>query len=86
MRSWRIRPVRQRKRVGIYGGTFDPPHNAHLILARFALKRLELDQLYIVPAKGHALKQNDLISPPAVRLEMVKAAFGRQKRIRVRNA
>ncbi len=72
-----------RMNVGIYGGTFDPPHNAHIKLVRFALKKLALDFLYIIPAKGHALKKNDRITPPEIRFELVKAAFSDQKNVRI---
>lgn len=39
-----------RTRLGILGGTFDPPHNAHLILAQHAYEQLELDKVLFVPA------------------------------------
>ena len=38
------------KKVGIFGGTFDPIHHGHLILAREAIEALRLDQLIFVPA------------------------------------
>lgn len=37
-------------RLGILGGTFDPPHNAHLILAQHAYEELDLDEVLFVPA------------------------------------
>lgn len=37
-------------RLGIFGGTFDPPHNGHLQLARFAFEQKSLDKLIFVPA------------------------------------
>jgi nicotinate-nucleotide adenylyltransferase len=73
--------VFRRLKVGIYGGTFDPPHFAHLELAGFALKELSLGALYIVPAKGHALKKNDRITPPEIRFEMVRTAFAGMKNV-----
>ena len=72
-----------RLKVGIYGGTFDPPHNAHINLARFALAKLSLDLIYIVPAKGHALKNNEGITPAEIRFELVKSAFADEEKIRV---
>jgi nicotinate-nucleotide adenylyltransferase len=75
--------VAGKTKVGIYGGTFDPPHNAHLTVAKFALEKLTLDVLYIVPAKGHALKKNASITPAPIRYDMTKAAFRDQHRIRV---
>ena len=38
------------ERIGILGGTFDPPHNAHLILAQHAYEELKLDKVLFVPA------------------------------------
>ena len=68
--------------MGIFGGTFDPPHNAHLRLARFAIRQLQLDCLYFVPAAIHALKKHR-ITPVALRYEMLQAAIGRSARLRL---
>lgn len=38
------------KRIGLFGGTFDPPHNAHVALARTALEALRLDEVRWIPA------------------------------------
>ncbi len=62
------------ERVGIFGGSFDPIHNGHLILARDARERLGLDRVVFVPAGVSPFKTE---APPAdaeVRLEMVRAA------------
>lgn len=45
-------------RIGIFGGTFDPVHRGHLAVARAALRRLKLDQLYFVPAGVPPHKQS----------------------------
>lgn len=42
------------QRVGVYGGGFDPVHNAHLLLAKTALSVLELDRVLFVPSTGQA--------------------------------
>ena len=36
-------------RIGIYGGTFDPPHNGHIAAAKAAMERLSLDKLLLIP-------------------------------------
>ena len=62
-------------RIGVFGGTFDPPHVGHLLLAADARDALKLDRLILVPAGAQPLK----IETPAVasaqdRLEMVRLA------------
>jgi nicotinate-nucleotide adenylyltransferase len=62
------------KKIGIYGGTFDPVHHAHLILARQAKEELELEQIIFVPAAVSPFKE----SPAAlgeVRVQMLEAAI-----------
>lgn len=62
------------KRIGIYGGAFDPPHNAHVALAQVAVAHLELDELHIIPT-GQAWHKSRLLSPQAHRLAMTRLAF-----------
>jgi nicotinate-nucleotide adenylyltransferase len=63
------------QRIGIFGGTFDPPHLGHMILASEALQQLKLTRLLwmITPISPH--KQNQTITAVAHRLEMVQAAI-----------
>lgn len=60
-------------RVGILGGTFDPPHTGHLLLALDALDALELDTLFVVPAARQPLKLGVEMTPSEHRLAMVRA-------------
>jgi nicotinate-nucleotide adenylyltransferase len=62
-------------RIGIFGGTFDPPHLGHLILAMEACDQLKLNRLLwmLTPAPPH--KRSHLITPVQVRLEMLKIAL-----------
>lgn len=62
-------------RLGIFGGTFDPPHIAHLILAGEALEQLGLDRLLWVLTPNPPHKRGRKISPSGVRLELVHAAI-----------
>ena len=73
----------QVSKLGIYGGTFDPIHNAHLILAREALEQLELDRLVFVPAAASPHKLAHGSTAPAVRLEMLRAAVEGEPRFEV---
>lgn len=63
-------------RIGLFGGTFDPPHVAHLIVAQDALIQLRLDRVVFIPAAMPPHKQDREISPAQVRLAMLRAAIG----------
>ena len=70
-------PVR---RVGVFGGAFDPPHIAHTALAQAALEQLQLDELRIVPT-GEAWHKNRGLTPARHRLEMARLAFAALDRV-----
>jgi nicotinate-nucleotide adenylyltransferase len=62
-------------RLALYGGTFDPVHHGHLVLARDALEQLDLDRVIFVPA---GLSPHKLATAPAsaaVRRDMLAAAL-----------
>jgi nicotinate-nucleotide adenylyltransferase len=61
-------------RLGILGGTFDPPHFGHLILAQYAAEQLALDKVRFIPAGDPYRKAGREISPALQRLEMVRLA------------
>ena len=61
--------------IGIYGGTFDPPHIGHLILAQSAIDALELDHVLLVPAWRSPFKSESDSLPPLQRAEMVELAI-----------
>lgn len=62
-------------RIGVFGGTFDPPHIGHLLVANDAREALELDRLIFVPTGAQPFKVD---TPPVAsgqdRLEMVRLA------------
>lgn len=62
-------------RLGILGGTFDPPHIGHLILAQSALENLRLDKVLFIPAAVQPHKQKREVSTPRVRLHLLKLAL-----------
>jgi nicotinate-nucleotide adenylyltransferase len=62
------------RKIGIYGGTFDPIHHGHLILGRQACEELALDQLIFVPAALSPFKKAAHASGEA-RLSMLRAAI-----------
>ncbi|SFC37549.1 nicotinate-nucleotide adenylyltransferase [Polaromonas sp. OV174] len=63
-----------KQRIGVFGGAFDPPHNAHVELAKAALEQLKLDALYIIPT-GQAWHKVRELSAPEHRLAMTRLAF-----------
>lgn len=67
-------------RIGIFGGTFDPPHIGHLVLASEALDQLNLDRLLWVLTPNPPHKLGQPISPVGTRLAMVQAAIAHEAR------
>lgn len=63
------------KKIAIYGGTFDPVHHAHLILARQAIETLGLAKVILVPAAISPLKKAAPVASGEVRLAMLRAAI-----------
>lgn len=68
-------PWRALKKIGVYGGTFDPIHHGHLILAREALEKLGLDEIIFVPAAVSPHKLAQTSAPAPARVEMLRAAL-----------
>jgi nicotinate-nucleotide adenylyltransferase len=61
-------------RLGLYGGSFDPIHHGHLILARQALEDLSLDRVIFIPAAESPFKLNHSGASAAERFAMVRLA------------
>ncbi|WP_300654174.1 nicotinate (nicotinamide) nucleotide adenylyltransferase [Hydrogenophaga sp.] len=70
------------RRVGMFGGAFDPPHWAHRALAETALQQLGLDALHILPT-GHAWHKTRVLSPAADRVAMCRLAFDDLARVKI---
>ena len=71
-------------RIGIYGGTFNPPHVGHIRAAKCAVNALKLDKLLLIPSCISPHKTIPKHSPtPAQRLEMVQIAVGESEKIQV---
>ncbi|HEV2045777.1 MAG TPA: nicotinate-nucleotide adenylyltransferase [Chthoniobacterales bacterium] len=62
------------RKIGIYGGTFDPIHHAHLILAREARELIQLEKVIFVPAAVSPGKDSP-VAPAEMRLSMLRAAI-----------
>lgn len=73
-------------RLGVLGGTFDPPHYGHLRLAQAALDQLELDRVLFVPAGQPPHKPDAPISPAFHREAMVSLAIAGNERFALSRA
>lgn len=60
-------------RIGLFGGTFDPPHQAHLAATLLALKRLQLDRVWWLVTPGNPLKNTSGLAPLAQRIAAARA-------------
>jgi nicotinate-nucleotide adenylyltransferase len=69
--------------LGIFGGTFDPVHLGHLILAETVREECGLDELWFMPARLPPHKQSSRISPPQARIEMLELAIAGHENFRV---
>lgn len=65
------------------GGSFDPPHVGHLLMAVDAVEALPLDRLVFIPAATQPLKIGRLVATPAQRLEMLRLMVGSDPRFAV---
>ena len=63
------------KKIGIYGGSFDPIHHGHVILAREAREALNLEKIIFVPAALSPFKARPAVATADMRLKMLHAAI-----------
>jgi nicotinate-nucleotide adenylyltransferase len=70
-------------RVGVFGGTFDPPHVGHLLVAVDALERLALDRIVLIPAGTQPLKAGEISASASERLAMTRLLAGDDPRFEV---
>ena len=70
-------------KTGLFGGTFDPPHNGHLVVAQDAMIALRLDRILFIPAAIPPHKVDVSISPAARRARMLELAIGDDQRFGV---
>lgn len=70
-------------KIGILGGTFDPPHAGHLALAHAALDQLGLEEIIFLPANRNPLKTNKAFASGKHRVGMVEALIRQDSRLAV---
>lgn len=62
-------------KLGIYGGSFDPVHLGHLLVAQAAVEELGLDRIFFVPAAQSPFKPETKPAPDAMRLQLLRLAL-----------
>jgi nicotinate-nucleotide adenylyltransferase len=70
-------------RIGILGGTFDPPHNGHIAIAETAIRELRLKEVIFVPARIPPHKSKNETSSQQDRLAMLKLAVGGRNEFKI---
>lgn len=76
---------RKKRRIGIFGGSFDPPHLGHLIVAEEARQAAHLDSVLFVPAYRSPQKLGNNSAKPAQRVQMTRLAVRGNKSFGVSN-
>ena len=66
------------QRIGLYGGSFDPVHLGHLLVAQAALEELRLDRLFFIPAAQSPFKPTASLAPAAERVRLLRLALAGQ--------
>lgn len=66
------------QRIGLFGGSFDPVHLGHVMVARTALEELHLDRLCIIPASQSPFKPDQQPAPADARTQLLRLAFDGQ--------
>jgi nicotinate-nucleotide adenylyltransferase len=69
------------ERIGVFGGTFDPPHCGHVAVARECVRALDLDRLLVVVANDPWMKEGSGRSPAEDRFAMVTRAMAGLERV-----
>ena len=69
-RYLRMPHVEKGMAVGLFGGSFNPPHAGHVLVAEIAMRRLELDQLWWIVTPGNPLKNGRALKPLAERVAL----------------
>ncbi|MEK4564484.1 nicotinate-nucleotide adenylyltransferase [Alkalihalobacillus sp. FSL R5-0424] len=73
------------KKIGLFGGTFDPPHFGHMLIAQEALHECKLDEIWFIPVSTPPHKERD-VTPGDERLEMLVRAIEEEPKFFVSDA
>src|SRR3982074_3719431 len=79
----RISNLNSKQRLGLFGGSFDPVHLGHLLVAQAALEEVGLERLFFIPAAQSPFKPDSTPTPAAERLRLLRLALARQSRCEI---
>ena len=71
------------KRIGVFGGSFNPVHLGHLLVAQAALEELQLDRVFFTPASESPFKPGITLAPAEQRLRLLRAALAGQPQFEI---
>jgi len=71
------------KRIGLFGGSFNPIHNAHIILIKQIIRKKLVDEVWIIPCKKHNFNKHLLSTSD--RIKMIKLAMAELKKVKINN-
>lgn len=74
-------PTSSGLRIGLFGGSFNPPHGGHALVAETALRRLGLDRIWWLVTPANPLKSNAGLPSQAERMALVRELVGRDPRM-----
>ena len=69
--------------IAVFGGSFDPVHNGHVMIAQSALAELELDRLIVMPAAQSPFKPGQKLAPAEARMEWLRLAFAGEPKVEI---
>tara|TARA_B100000780_G_scaffold258874_1_gene209479 strand:- start:2986 stop:3513 length:528 start_codon:yes stop_codon:yes gene_type:complete len=75
--------IPREKKIGIFGGSFDPPHRGHLAISKLAIKKLYLDQIYWCVTKKNPLKNKSFFSL-SERIKKSKLITKKEEKIKIK--
>lgn len=77
----RLPPCASGMRIGLFGGSFNPAHEGHQLVAETAIRRLDLDRVWWLVTPGNPLKQNGDLPDQAQRMAQCRALIGHHPRM-----
>ena len=69
--------------IAVFGGSFDPVHNGHVMIAQSALAELELDRLIVMSAAQSPFKPGQKLAPAEARMEWLRLAFAGEPKVEI---